>query len=226
MRALLLVAFVILSACGRPLTVNERAFLNEIQGDTINSDQIRLSKGLAFGEVSYFRPARPRVTCSERVFPPAKTGRVRVAPGAMAAWRTVYFREDLYQTDFLEGYPEKINLWDAMLFAHEMVHIWQWQNRDTTGYRPLRGAGEHINNPDPYLFDPHTKIRFLDHGYEQQGAIVEEYVCCRALAPNATRTKRLHALLSEAMDITPLNQSTKPEVILPWQGVKVNGICD
>lgn len=23
-----------------------------------------------------------------------------------------------------------------MLFAHEMTHVWQWQNRDRTGYTP------------------------------------------------------------------------------------------
>ena len=48
-----------------------------------------------------------------------------------------------------------------MLFAHEMTHVWQWQNRQATGYSPLRAAREHDFKADPYLYDISTKTRFL-----------------------------------------------------------------
>ena len=112
-----------------------------------------------------------------------------------------------------------------MLFAHEMTHVWQWQNRDITGYHPLKAASEH-SAPDPYLFDLENSPKFLDYGFEQQGAIVEEFVCCRALAPQAARTKRLHTMISQSMPLSALPEEREHSVLLPWDGVQVNGICD
>ena len=63
-------------------------------------------------------------------------------------------------------------------------------------------------------------------GFEQQGAIVEEYVCCRALAPDAPRTKRLHEMLSEALPVADLPGARREhDVLLPWKGVQLEGIC-
>ena len=112
-----------------------------------------------------------------------------------------------------------------MLFAHELTHVWQWQNRTETGYTPLRAAFEHDGARDPYLFDIGNAASFADFGFEQQGAIVEEYVCCRALDPTAPRTARLHALISEQMPVAPLPQSRPFAVGLPWKGVQLQGIC-
>ena len=58
-------------------------------------------------------------------------------------------RGDLYRGDMVEGWPEVLPLADAMLLAHEMVHAWQWQNRDLTGYHPLKAAFEHVGSADP-----------------------------------------------------------------------------
>ena len=63
----------------------------------------------------------------------------------------------------------KVAVIAMMLFAHEMVHVWQWQNRHVTGYHPLKAAQEH-NAVDPYLFDLSQAPKFLDYGFEQQGA--------------------------------------------------------
>ena len=67
--------------------------------------------------------------------------------------------------------------------------------------------------------------QFLDFGYEQQASIVEEFVCCRALDPQAARTKRLHGLISQVMPVAPLPQSRPHNVRLPWDGVELGGIC-
>ena len=227
MRApLILLLFLTLAACARPLTPNETVLARAMFGDTLDTDKVKLSKGLLAGSFTYKRRARPRVTCSERLYPPIKEATVTVSPGAMAIFHRVKFREDLYHPDFMAGFPNQITLPHAMLLAHELTHVWQWQNRKTTGYHPLKAASEHSQSDDPYLFETNTKTSFLDHGFEQQGAIVEEYLCCRTLAPKAKRTKRLHAMLSQSFPVADLDRQIARSVILPWDGVTVPGICD
>lgn len=112
-----------------------------------------------------------------------------------------------------------------MLLSHELTHVWQWQNRKLTGYSPLKAAREHRLSDDPYLFDVDNSRKFLDFGYEQQGSIVEEYVCCRALDPTGGRTARLHGLLAEVMPVSDLPTSREYSVRLPWAGVELAGLC-
>ncbi len=216
---------LLLAACGRPLTPNEAAFLADLHGPMLDTAPVRLHET---PRLSYPRtlPAPPRLTCQARIFPPPRGETVRAATGAMAIFQDVYVRRDLYREDMVEGWPDVLPLADAMLLAHEMVHTWQWQNRDLTGYHPLLAAFEHVGSADPYLFDLETATDFLDYGYEQQGSIMEEYVCCRTLAPDAPRTHRLHAMLSEYFALSPLDEPMSEWVALPWDGVEVEGICD
>ncbi|WP_089272891.1 hypothetical protein [Puniceibacterium sediminis] len=225
MRALFMVMFV-LSACGRPLTPPERAYVQALQGDQTDTSRVRLIDGHPGAAVTFQRPVRPRLTCSERIWPPSRGEVVTVQPGGMAIFNHMMFRDDLYRDDFLSEYPEVIDLADAMLLAHEMTHVWQWQNRKRTGYTPLRAASEHSRTPDPYLFEEDTSVAFLDHGFEQQGAIVEEYVCCALLDSEAPRTARLHAMIAEAMPMSRLDEVLDYRAVrMPWSGVKVEGIC-
>lgn len=224
-RALLLLS--LLASCGRPMTANEQAFAHGLMGDTLNRGHVRFHDGAPSKAVTMTRKARPRTTCRERILPPEKVGEViTTKPAAIALWNTVLFDKDWYLDDYLPDYPDQIGLIAAMIFSHELTHIWQWQNRATTGYSPLRAAREHGGGTDPYLFDLKAEPRFSDFAYEQQGAIVEEFVCCRALAPQAPRTKRLHALIAQAMPVAPLPQSRAYAVRMPWDGVELNGICD
>ena len=146
-------------------------------------------------------------------------------PAAVALWNRVLFDEDWYLEDYLPDYPDTINLVAVMLYAHEITHIWQWQNRAVTGYSPFKAATEQIRADDPYLFDIKNDTAFLDYGYEQRASIVEEFVCCRSLAPQAARTARLHTLISEVMPVAPLPQSRPYNVRVPWDGLDVKGIC-
>ncbi|MEO0937344.1 MAG: hypothetical protein AAFY38_04245 [Pseudomonadota bacterium] len=220
-----LMILLLLAGCGRALTETERAFVQSIHGDMVDTDRVRFLDNAPTRAVTFTRPARPRVTCRERIFPPIETETITTKPAAVALFNAVWYDRDWYLDDYLPDYPDRIGLIAAMLFAHELTHIWQWQNRDLTGYHPLKAAAEH-NQPDPYLFDVEANPRFLDYGYEQQGSIVEEFVCCRALAPEAERTKRLHALIAQVMPVAPLPQSRPYDVGLPWDGVELNGICD
>jgi hypothetical protein len=225
LRACLILLLV--ASCGRPLTETERAFALTIHGDAIDLDRVRLVRGALVGSVTFRRPARPRVTCRERILPPPTTDFVTASPAAVVLFNRIHFTRDWYIDNYMPRYPERLYLIEAMLLAHEMTHVWQWQNRATTGYHPLRAASEHSSSPDPYLFDLTDTPKFLDYGYEQQGSIVEEYVCCRALAPDAARTRRLHDMLSAAFPVSRLPGSGREnDVVLPWKGAELNGICD
>ncbi len=221
----LISVLTVMSGCGRALTENERAFAQSIHGTSVDLDRVRVAKGALVGSVTFKRPARPRVTCRERILPPPKTDIVTARPAAVVLFNRVHFTNNWYLEDYMPRYPERLFLIEAMLLAHEMTHVWQWQNREVTGYHPLKAAAEHGRSPDPYLFDPSVERAFLDYGYEQQGAVVEEYVCCRALAPKAERTKRLHALLEDVFPVSDLPQSRAHDVVLPWRDAELQGIC-
>ncbi len=218
-------ALLLLAACGRPLTSNEVAFLADLHGPSLDTGRVRLHEGIQLGSPRVL-PAPPRLTCQARIFPPPRGETIRVHTGAISIFEDIYLRRDLYRDDMAEGWPEVLPLADAMLLAHEMVHAWQWQNRGLTGYHPLKAAFEHVGSPDPYLFELDTSADFLDYGYEQQGAIMEEYVCCRTLAPEAPRTERLHEMLARYFPLRPLEEPLTEWVALPWEGVEIEGICD
>jgi hypothetical protein len=216
---------VLVSCSGRPMTSSEQAFISTIHGDMVDPRKVRLVDGAPTKAVTFRRKPRPRTTCRENILPPPTGDVVTAKPAAIAVYNRVLFDKDWYLDNYLPKYPEEINLIAAMLFAHEITHLWQWQNRAITGYHPLKAASEH-NSEDPYLFDPAETRRFLDYGYEQQGAIVEEYVCCVSLDPQGARTKRLHSMIGEFMPLSPLPQSRPYAVRLPWDGVQLAGICD
>ena len=227
MRLALCLCILFLAACGRPLTENETAYLRALKGDQIDPAPIRLNNGHFAGSYVYAIPVRPRTTCQERIWPPLPEGTMmEVSPAATVIYNRVLLRSDLFDTDMLRGWPDEVHLFDAMLYAHEMSHIWQWQNRDRTGYTPLRALREHSTSADPYLFDADTVGAFLDYGFEQQGSIVEEYVCCRLLDPEAPRTARLRAMIGAEMPIDGLDAVIDdPVVRLPWPGAETEGIC-
>ncbi|KIC12970.1 hypothetical protein RA19_00790 [Leisingera sp. ANG-M1] len=223
---LLLLACLVLAACGRPLTETERSYLAGIHGTELDADKVRLIEGAPVAAITFRRMPRPRVTCRERILPPVKEEIVTSKPAAVALFNRIFFVRDWYTENYLPEYPDKLHLVEAMLLAHEATHVWQWQNRKRTGYTPLRAAAEHGNKRDPYLFDLEGEPDFLTYGFEQQGAIIEEYVCCRALAPQAARTQRLHRMLAAAMPVSDLPQSRRHDVYLPWKDAELNGICD
>ncbi len=219
----LIFLFLVLSACGRPLTTAEKNFATQLHGPSLDTSKIRAIRGSPVGSFTYRRPKRPRLACRELILPEPKDELVTVTPVAMVVHNKVFYSRDWYLDDYMQDYPERFDLLMAMLFAHEITHVWQWQNRETTGYTPLRAAREHEGGADPYLYDINTDTAFLDYGYEQQASIVEEYVCCAALDPEGPRTQRLQSLLS---DVFPVRNLKVPNTILiPWKDAELDGIC-
>lgn len=222
MRALLL-ALLILAACGRPLTEAELSLADGLYGDTLDPSRIRLVENGLIGITSRQYPTRPRTTCRERILPPDDAPTFTARAAGIVFWNHIHIRPDLMHVDYASRSDGAMRLVAAMFLAHELAHVWQWQNRALTGYTPMRGGLEHLPDADPYLFDPEDNTRFLDLGYEQQASLVEEYVCCRALDPEGARTARLEATLSEVMPASALR--LPDTIILPWPEAPVRGIC-
>ncbi|WP_120502425.1 hypothetical protein [Roseovarius sp. EL26] len=218
-----LLFLVLLAACGRPLTSSEVSFASQLYGESLNINRIRVMNGALIGKVTYDRQKRPRLTCRERILPEPTTEKVTVSAAAIVLHNKVFFSKDWFESNFLPAYPERFSLIHAMLFAHELAHVWQWQNRALTGYSPFKAAREHSSGNDPYLFDVATDTSLLDYGYEQQASIVEEYVCCATLDPTAPRTKRLETLLRGSFPLQKL--SIPQQVALPWGEAQIDGIC-
>ena len=145
---------------------------------------------------------------------------------AFVIGNSIFFARAAWERDFLADYPEAIDLAEAMRLAHELTHVWQWQHRREVGYSPLFAAFEHVELEDPYLVELDPARSFVDYGWEQQGVIVEEFVCCRSLDPGAPRTEELHRLVSEVFPGARHAPRVKPSAVdVPWHGTQREGVC-
>ncbi|MCY4306259.1 MAG: hypothetical protein OXC62_16010 [Aestuariivita sp.] len=222
----LILALSFLNACGRPLTESERIFAQDIHGSSIDLNRVSVAPSILVGMIKFRRPVRPRITCKERIFPPTEAEFIEGSPAAAVYFNSILFRMDWYRENYLPNYPDSYSLPVAMLLAHELTHVWQWQNRDLTGYHPLKALSEHAILDDPYLFDNSINKQFLDYGFEQQGAIVEEYICCRSIAPAGSRTQRLHAMLSKVFPVSMIPDQSQRDISLPLDKAELTGVCD
>ncbi len=220
-----LVFLLILAACARPLTSGETKFANTIFASDLATKRVRVAPFRALTTITARRPARPRIACRERIYPAPQGKTVTTYTAAFVLYNRINIARSLYQPDFAPNYPKEIRLDDAMLIAHELTHVWQWQHRRETHYTPLKALNEHKPGQDPYLLNLRAKPDFLDFPYEQQGAIVEEYVCCLNLDPTGARTKRLHDMLAPVLPLAKIGTRPHTKVILPWSGAKTQGIC-
>lgn len=227
MRYLCLLLLILLAACGRPLTDGEEDFAKAFHGDGLDTSKVRIGKNPLIKLYVATVPIPPRTTCAEKLFPPTTQTHFTGSPAATVLFNKINVNPDANSNDYMANWPKAHHLRATMFLAHELVHTWQWQNRARTGYHPFKAAREHQLAPDPYLFDLTTNPRFLDFGYEQQGAIASEYVCCATLAPTAARTKRLKALLEQEFPIERLNiLLAQTQAVLPWDGVDLTTICN
>lgn len=192
-------------------------------GDTLDHGRVRLIDNGLVGITTQTYPTRPRLTCRERILPPADGPTISGRTAGVVLGNWVHLRPALFRDDYAARQDGAVNLIAAMFIAHELTHVWQWQNRAVTGYTPLRAAREHVTMTDPYLFDPQTPARFLDLGYEAQAVLVEEYICCATLDPEGARTARLRATLAEVMPVA--ERPLEGLIRLPAGGDQLDGIC-
>lgn len=197
-----------LAACARPLAPGERALANDIFGDGIQVEKVRVAAGFGVVPAPAPRPLPPKTAgiaprpgVCDRVAPTGPSG----PPPAWAIYQTVHVARAFYRDDVMPGWPEQILLPEVLILAHELVHVWQWQNRDITGYRPLQAGLESLINLDPYFYVPDAGASFLDYGFEQQAALVEDFICYGMFDPQNPRRSALGDLLAPHIQVERIN---------------------
>ena len=197
--ACLLLALLLAACSSRPLAEGERRFVEDVFGSGMRADRIRVAAG--FG-VTPEPPERPLPEKQERIAPrPGICDRVSPTPpeGPPPAWAlydTMHFSREFYREDVLPGWPEQVLLPQVLILAHEMMHVWQWQNRRLTGYRPAKAAVESLVNSDPYFYVPGEGGGFLEYGYEQQATLLEDFICYGIFDPENPRRAKLRGILA------------------------------
>ena len=196
----LLALLLVVAACSRPLTPAEDAFAQDLFGDSLDTSRVRVTQGL--GVVPLYRTVPGKVTLVEgtdRACLRTPQPRGAQPPQAFAVANRLHFDTGLYSSDMIIRWPDALRVPQALIFAHELTHAWQWQNRDRTGYTPLRAAAESFALADPYFSEGDAS--FFAFGYEQQAAIVEDYVCFAFANPDHPRRAELREILAPVLPL-------------------------
>lgn len=121
------------------------------------------------------------------------------AGSAVAIGNEISFPSNLYAADFSVASTRARGL-----FLHEMVHVWQYNNRS---YVPLLAGLEHIYKGNPYDYSIVAGKSFDDYGWEEQAQIIQDcYVnrsspACDVRIPNETAAQLSGAF---AVRVTPI----------------------
>ncbi|MEM7717959.1 MAG: hypothetical protein AAF222_02055 [Pseudomonadota bacterium] len=189
-----------IAGCARPLTTEEREFADDLFGPSLDTSKVRVAEGLGVIPQSKTIPGEVRlVEGTDQACLRTPQPRGAQPPQAFAVFNRLHFETGLYSSDMVLAWPESLCVPQAIIFAHELVHAWQWQNRAETGYHPLRALGEYFRFADPYFSDGQSE--FFNYGYEQQAAIVEDYVCFAMANPNHPRRGELRTILAPVFPV-------------------------
>jgi hypothetical protein len=202
-----LLFLILLTACTRPLAPGETEVAKALFGPSLDTTQVRVAEGLGLLPPSPPRPVReaesaaplraPEGICERR----RSTRRSWRSPAAFVLWNTVFIDPRYYTPDSFAGFPESVPYPASVLMAHELVHVWQWQNRMRTGYTVEQSAGESVDLVDPYWFTADPDAEFLSYGYEQQGAIVQDFVCHALFDRENPKLGELAAILRPVLPV-------------------------
>ncbi|CAN0596181.1 unnamed protein product [Ectocarpus sp. 12 AP-2014] len=194
--------FVLLAACSRPLTPTEEKFASDLFGDSLDTSDIRIAQGLGvtplYKTVPKAQATVVQGTDKACIRTPSPT-RSANPPQAFAFKNRLHFGTGLYSTDMTLAWPRYLRFPQAIILAHELTHAWQWQHRARTGYTPWRAAKESVLKVDPYFSNAEDAPTFLMFGYEQQAAIVEDYVCFAVANPTHPRRYELREILDPVL---------------------------
>jgi len=204
---LLVYPLVLLSvaACSRQMTDGEIAYTEGI-----------ITQGVDFGEVRFSGQEKQGIQKAERILAQEVLGASaseesvdRLISGlpslfgadAFVIGNTVYFDSDVYSSDFSTSTIDS----DRWLMAHELTHVWQWQNRDVTGYTFAKVVSEHLNyGDDVYEYTLAQGKKFTEYRFEQQGAIVQCFAMLRQLMPSDPLTVRHESLIRSEFPLDAL----------------------
>lgn len=212
-RLSLLVFLAVLAACTRPLSEAETAFSKSLFGETLDTEKVRILS------LPYWDPDASdeaeilRGTKRACVRTPQPRG--AQPPQAFALGNWMHFSGSLQGRDMTLAWPRALRFPQGIIFAHEMTHVWQWQNRAWTGYSPFKAVAESIRVPDPYFSATGEAPVFFAFGYEQQAAIVEDYVCFTIANPTHPRRAELRALLAPVFPVDRFDAAIDRDGLIP-----------
>ncbi len=196
----LLLLLLVLAACSRPLTPTEEAFAEDLFGPSLDTSKIRVAQGLGIVPLYRTIPTAPQlVTPTDKACVRTPQPRGAQPPQAFALGNRVHFETGLYSSDMILQWPDRLRIPQALVLAHELTHVWQWQNRAKTGYTPARAVAESWRLADPYFSQGETA--FFSFGYEQQAAIVEDFVCFTFANPTHPRREELREILEPVLPV-------------------------
>jgi hypothetical protein len=194
--------FLVLAGCSRSLTPTEEQFAEDLFGAALDTSKVRIAQGLGISPLYRTVPAAEATVlqgtdkaCIRTPQPTRSTN----PPQAFAFKNRLHFDTGLYSSDMALVWPEYLRFPHAIILAHELTHAWQWQNREKTGYSPWRAVRESWQTVDPYFSNPDDAPTFLLFGYEQQAAIVEDYVCFAVANPDHPRRFELREILQPVL---------------------------
>ena len=214
MRFLILMAFLGLAACsGRPLAEGERALAADFFGPGLDVEKVRVKSGFRGAPSTkdtstppdQIKPIKIRPGICDRTAPSAPEG----PPPGWALYNTIHFSREYYRADTAPGWPDKVLIPQTFIMAHELVHVWQWQNRHLTGYRPAKAGLESVFNIDPYFYVPQDGDGFLKYGFEQQASLLEDYLCYGLFDPENQRRAKIRAILSPYFQMDRIDAALK-----------------
>lgn len=191
------------SGCSsRAVTNDEKVFLATVFGDSVDVDSVSIrSSGVAKGieegiELGDIPPAY------------ATSGQHTESwfdADAITIRNRIYFNAAIYLDNYYD--PNEIHLL-IDLFAHEFVHVWQWQNREKTGYSLSRVIQEHVTyGKAVYEYERPPSQPFLQYRYEQQGMIVQDYIFMREHSPQHPWLPIYEKVIRVAIPLTKLQRA-------------------
>ncbi|MGI9388988.1 MAG: hypothetical protein ACR2O1_02930 [Boseongicola sp.] len=199
---LLLCLLLALAACSRPLTEAETQFAEDLFGETLDVEKVRVAHGLGLTPPPKFVPGNvKKLRGTERACVRTPQPRGSQPAQAFALRNGVFFSDILYSGDMATPWPRGMRLPQALIFAHELTHVWQWQNRDKTGYSAWRAIQESLKIADPYFSPSGNAPEFFKFGFEQQAAIVEDFICFTIANPRHPRRLELRAILAPILPV-------------------------
>ena len=192
---------VFLSACSRPLTVSEEQFAKDLFGPSLDTSPVRVAQGVGITPLYKTVPTSvTQVRGTEQACVRTPQPRGAQPPQAFAFKNRIHFQTGLYASDMALVWPRGLRVPHALVLAHELTHVWQWQNRARTGYTPMRAVAESWRLADPYYAAP-GEAAFLSFGYEQQAALVADFVCFTLSNPDHPRREELRAILAPVFPV-------------------------
>ena len=189
-----------LAGCARPLTPAEAGFARDLFGPSLDATKVEVAQGVGITPL-YRTEVRKvtRVQGTDKACVRTPQPRGAQPPQAFAFRNRVHFETGLYSSDMVINWPEQLRIPQALVLAHELTHVWQWQNRARTGYSPRRAVAESWRLADPYFSDGDQA--FFAFGYEQQAALVEDFVCFSFANPTHPRRAELRAILAPVFPV-------------------------